>query len=273
MSLIARLISASQRVCASADQAVDIEELLAPFVGLASQRKRAKTFYQTSRHRSRGDVDLEIAQRLGGAPERVQGRVLRAISGGYEREGIDILIFGTALERFDDIVPAAATELEQDERIAVELGTQYVMDCRNVLAGVHRVGTRAFHRERGRVTRDQWHICSIEDILDILRHVTGQELRRVEGLASKPLSHAIPLLVIERLEPDFRFIRPRARALDLSRHHAWFYVKIENVAPTRVITAALQAGGPSEPLERCEPTTCPPMRSELRRRTRAGGQS
>ena len=106
-------------------------------------------------------------------------------------------------------VPGLATPGQHAERVMVELLGQHVADRGQVLARHARVRAAAVHvKVRGRAG-EQRRAALGEDLLDLLRHLPGQQLGPEQRLAGQPVEHPPPLGGGQRQHRDPDLVRSR----------------------------------------------------------------
>ena len=83
----------------------------------------------------------------------------------------------------DHFFPAHSPQFEDQERIAVKLFTQQIVDCRDVFAGIRPVRAGTFCLQILQFLGKEFHACASEDFFNVLGHLAGEEFGRKDGLA------------------------------------------------------------------------------------------
>jgi hypothetical protein len=163
----------------------------------------------------------------------------------------------------DQLVPGQPAQGEDQERVAVELLAEQVVDGRDVLARVGRVGARAPGGQVPPPGGEQRQAGLPEDLLDVLRHLAGQQLGREQGLAREGPHQRVPVGRREPLDLDGDLVRlgprplhrrPDSPLLDLDRQH---------LASAGVRAASPQPRADVEALQHGDPPLGPPTGAEL----------
>ena len=87
---------------------------------------------------------------------------------------------------------------------------------------------------------EQRQLAGGEDVLDVARHLAGEQLRERQGARGHRLLDASPLRLGERLDADAHAVGRVAGALDLRDDDAGLHVELGHLAAPRVVAPALQ---------------------------------
>src|SRR5919202_5954218 len=124
------------------------------------------------------------------------------------------------------------------------------------------VGAGALHRDVARSLREERHPGRLERFLDLLRHLTHQQLRREDRLLRHAVDGALPLHIAERRDRDRDLVGRRARALDPGLYASGLDLDADYLSAASVGAPALQAIAPAEGLQHPDPAFRPPGAGE-----------
>src|SRR5262249_10006951 len=162
-------------------------------------------------------------------------------------------------ERREQLAALHAAQLEDQERIAVELLAEQVVDRGDVLAGVRVVGARAGGLEVAARVREQRQALLFEHLLDALGDLTHAELDRDVGPLRERARELLPVGARQHREVHAHEIRCIARSLDVGGDEALADLDVDDVALARVVAAAPEPAPDREPLEHFHPPAPPPV--------------
>ena len=119
-------------------------------------------------------------------------------------------------QALEQLVLAAAAQAEEEERILVELLAEKVAGGDDVLADGDLVRAVALEAQVVGLRREERGAGLGEDLVDVARHLAGEEAGGEVGAARERGGDAFPCLVGERREADGHAVRRAARTLDLT---------------------------------------------------------
>jgi len=218
-------------------------------------------------HRRGLHADLQAVQ-LVGHPPIVADTALEGFFERHAAEGRGARRLGTlgtvsqrragAPERGEDLLLGAAAQAEEEKGILVEEVPHEHQDSGDVAARGGPLGARALGVELVPALGKEADPRGAEQLLDVARDVTVQEVHRVGDVLGHQPHHRLPHLVGERGQPQPHPARGAVRLADGGRHRAHLGVQIAHLAAAHVEAARGQGAG-AQPVAQCpEPAARPP---------------
>ena len=125
-------------------------------------------------------------------------------------------------------------QLENKERVAIELLAQEEVDRRDVLARIRPVGARAVGLKVSALVREERKSCVPEDVFDIIGHLACQQLCREDRPPGKRRGQLLPVRSAKRTDFDLDPVRPGTGALHPGCYGSLFDIYRQHLAPASI---------------------------------------
>ena len=127
-----------------------------------------------------------------------------------------------------------------------------------MLAGEAPVWTRAVHVQAAPAGEER-QAALAEDILDLRRHLPGEQLGAVEGLRSQCSGEPVPLIRVVGRDSDLDLVRSVPRSLDPRRDPPGTEIQVEDLTGARVRAPAAEPALVADVLEDVDEPARPPL--------------
>ena len=124
-----------------------------------------------------------------------------------------------------DLLPGPPPHDEEEERVIVELFAQSVVDSHDMLARVGPTIARALCLELVAGRWEERGTDGLEQILDAVRHVTVEQLRRIQSLTRHCVEDAVPDFLRKSLDLDSHAIGLGLASLDVGQNEPRLHVQ------------------------------------------------
>src|ERR1700691_3716612 len=211
----------------------------------------------------RPEIIQPLGQRLARHVKAGPPRGTRRTRGAGRAAGIRGLLSAASTadlaQRREQFVPAPAAPGQQAERVAVELLGQHVADRGKVLARHLPVRAAAVHVQVAGGAREQRRAAVREHLLDLVRHLAGQQLGPEQRLAGQPVKYPPPLRGGQRQHPDADVVGTNPRPLYLGGDLALSELEVQHLPGPRVIAPPGQPAAHPVGLEHVDQPARPPL--------------
>ena len=160
-------------------------------------------------------------------------------------------------------IAVEAAQGEDQERVAVKLLADQVINRRDMFTRVGIIGARATGLEVAELAREQRKISLLERLLDIGRHLPREQFRREDRLLRQQPGQAFPIGGGNRLDLDRDLIRLRPRPLHLGLDLSLADVDFQHLSAPSIRPTSGQSPTDVERLQDRDPPFGPPALAKL----------